>query len=76
MAIFICEHHANTIHNIIMKTLTVVPKAWDMHHENFNCDCHLELKDTYLMIGDRFNVTPEVSKEIIELYFKQTNGYV
>jgi hypothetical protein len=31
------------IHKIIMRTLKVVPNAWDMNHQKFNCDCHMEL---------------------------------
>lgn len=33
------------IHNIIMNTLMVVPKAFDMDNDKFNCDCHLELTE-------------------------------
>ena len=33
------------IHKIIMRTLKVVPKAWDMDYQNFNSDCHRELTD-------------------------------
>jgi len=36
------------IHKIIMRTLKVVPKAWDVNHQNFNCDCHMELTDKKL----------------------------
>ena len=65
------------IHNIIMRTMKIVPKAWDMHHQNFNSDCHLELTDeTHEMVGERFNTTPEEGKKIVEDYFEITNGYI
>jgi hypothetical protein len=65
------------IHKIIMRTLKVVPKAWDMNHQHFNCDCHLELTDyTYKLVGDRFNTDIDGSKKIIDNYFTLTNNQV
>jgi hypothetical protein len=29
------------IHNIIMKTLKIVPKEWDANHTQFNSECHI-----------------------------------
>ena len=65
------------IHKIIMRTLKVVPKAWDMNHQNFNCDCHMELTDkTYELVGDRFGTTLEEGKKIVDNYFMITGGNV
>ena len=62
------------IYNILEKTMIVVPTAWDMHHEKFNCGCHLELTNkTYEMIGERFNTNIDESKKIVDEYFKNTN---
>lgn len=65
------------IHNIIMSTLKIVPKAWDMHRQKFNCDCHFELTDeTYKLVGERFNTTPEGGEKIVDRYFILTGGQV
>lgn len=65
------------IHKIIMKTLKIIPKDWDMNHQNFNSNCHMELTNkTYELIGNRFETTPEESKKIIDNYFIITNGKV
>jgi len=65
------------IHDIIIETVKLVPKAWDMHHQKFNCDCHLELtEETYHKIGEKLNSTPEEAIMIVEDYFNITNGYV
>jgi hypothetical protein len=65
------------IHKIIMSTLKVVPKAWDMNHQNFNCDCHMELTDkTYELIGERFNTISEEGKNIVDNYFMIVGGNV
>jgi hypothetical protein len=65
------------IHKIIMRTLKVVPKAWDMDHQHFNSDCHMELTDkTYELVGHRFNTDIEGGKKIVEDYFMITGGYV
>ena len=71
------ENEMEDIHKILMRTMKIVPKAWDMHHQNFNCDCHLELTDkTYKLIGDRFDVTLEESKGIVDSYLTITGGNV
>jgi hypothetical protein len=55
----------------------VVPKAWDMYHQNFNSDCHMELTDrTYDLVGRRFNTTLEEGKKIVDDYFNITGGQV
>ena len=42
-----------TISRILRENLKVVPKAFDMNGENFNCDCHLEITDkAYILIGE------------------------
>lgn len=65
------------IHKIIMKTLKIIPKDWDMNHQNFNSNCHMELTNkTYELIGNRFETTPEESKKIIDNYFIITNGQI
>ena len=69
-----------TVHNIIMKTLKVVPKAYDMHGENFNCDCHMELTDeTYKLIGKTFNVGSDfksmIRTRVIITYGGEANKY-
>ena len=33
------------ISKVLRNNLKVVPKAYDMHGENFNCDCHMEITD-------------------------------
>ena len=71
------EKNKLDIHNIIMKTLKVVPKAWDMHHQNFNCDCHLKLTDeTNQLIGEKFNLDNNDSQKLLEEYLILTNGYI
>jgi hypothetical protein len=65
------------IHKIIMRTLKIVPKAWDMNHQKFNCDCHMELTDkTYELVGERFNTTSEEGKKIVDNYFILTNNQI
>ena len=65
------------IHKIIMRTLKVVPKAWDMDHQNFNSDCHMELTDkTYELVGNRFGTTPDEGKKIVGNYFMITEEQV
>jgi hypothetical protein len=65
------------IHKIIMRTLKVVSKAWDMNHQHFNSDCHMELTDrTYDLVGKRFNTTLEEGKKIVDDYFNITGGQV
>lgn len=65
------------IHKIIMKTLKIVPKAWDMNHQKFNCDCHMEITDeTYELVGERFNTTAEEGEKIVDNYFILTNNQV
>ena len=60
------------ISKILRNNLKIVPKAYDMHGENFNCDCHLEITDkAYLIIGDG---DIEKGKQITEDYLQQTNG--
>ena len=60
------------IRKILRNNLKIVPKAYDMHGENFNCDCHLEITDkAYLIIGDG---DIEKGKQITEDYLQQTNG--
>jgi hypothetical protein len=65
------------IHKIIMRTLKVVPNAWDMNYQKFNCDCHMELTDkTYELVGNRFNTDIEGGKKIVDNYFMITGGYI
>ncbi len=65
------------IHKIIMKTLKVVPKVWDMNHQHFNSDCHMELTNkTYELVGIRFNTDIEGGKKIVDNYFILTNNQV
>lgn len=65
------------IHLIIMRTMKIVPNSYDMNGEKFNCDCYLELTDkTYQMISNRFNITLEEGKKIVENYLTLTNGNV
>jgi hypothetical protein len=71
------QNEMTDIHKIIMRTLKVVPKAWDMNHQHFNSDCHMELTDrTYYLVGDRFDTTPEEGKKIVDHYFQITGGQV
>lgn len=59
----------NDLHRIFMNNLKVVPKAYDMHGENFNCDCHLETTDnTYKLIANRFNASIEDAINIVDKY--------
>jgi len=65
------------IHKIIMRTLKIVPKAWDMNSQNFNSDCHMELTDeTYELVGNRFNTDIDGGKKIVDNYFTITGGKV
>jgi hypothetical protein len=65
------------IHKIIMRTLKVVPKEWDMNHQHFNSDCHMELTDkTYELVGNRFNTDIEDGKNIVDNYFMITGNQV
>ena len=65
------------IHKIIMRTLKVVPKAWDMNHQHFNSDCHMELTDkTYELVGKMFNKTSEEGKKIVDDYLLITDGQI
>ena len=65
------------IHKIIMRTLKVVPKEWDMNHQHFNSDCHMELTDkTYELVGNRFNTDIEGGKNIVDNYFMITGNQV
>jgi hypothetical protein len=71
------QNEMTDIHKIIMRTLKVVPKAWDMNHQHFNSDCHMELTDrTYYLVGERFDTTPEEGKKIVDHYFQITGGQV
>lgn len=65
------------IHNIIMKTLKIVPKSFDMDNQNFNCDCHMELTQrTYELVGNRFGKSTEDGKKIVDEYFILTDGNI
>lgn len=65
------------IRKIILATMKVVPKAWDMNHQHFNSDCHMELTDkTYELIGKRFGTSSEEGKKIVGNYFMITGGNV
>ena len=65
------------IHKIIMRTLKVVPKAWDMDNKNFNSDCHMELTDrTYELVGKKFNTDIKGGKKIVDDYFMVTGGNI
>ena len=71
------ENEMMDIHKIIMRTLTVVPKAWDMDNQNFNSDCHMELTDrTYELVGKRFSTDIVGGKKIVDDYFIITGGQV
>jgi len=62
------------IGKILRENLKVVPNAWDMHGENYNCDCHLEIKSkAYEIIGEG---NFERGKEIVEDYLRETNGNI
>jgi hypothetical protein len=60
------------ISKVLHNNLKVVPKAWDTHGENFNCDCHLEIKDrAYEIIGEG---DIDKGKTIVDEYLEETNG--
>jgi len=60
------------ISNVLHNNLKVVPKAYDMHGENFNCDCHMEIMDkAYQIIGEGDINT---GKTLVDEYLKETNG--
>ena len=62
------------ISKVLHNNLKVVPKAWDMHGEKFNCDCHLEITDrAYQIIGEG---DTDKGKKIANEYLKETNGYL
>jgi hypothetical protein len=64
------QSEAIDIQKIVMNTLKVVPKAWDMHGQNFNCDCHLEVTDrTFQLVSKRFNTTIEDAIRMVDDYF-------
>ena len=65
------------IHKIIVRTMRIVPKAYDVSGENFNCDCHLEMTDnTYRLVGNRFNKTQEEGELIVDNYLAITGGNI
>ena len=58
--------------NVLHNNLKVVPKAYDMHGENFNCDCHMEIMDkAYQIIGEG---DIDKGKTLVDEYLKETNG--
>jgi len=60
------------ISKVLYNNLKVVPKAYDMHGENFNCDCHLEITDrAYQIIGEG---DVGKGKTIVTTYLEETNG--
>lgn len=60
------------ISNVLHNNLKVVPKAYDMHGENFNCDCHMEIMDkAYQIIGEG---DIDRGKTLVDEYLKETNG--
>ena len=60
------------ISNVLHNNLKVVPKAYDMHGENFNCDCHMEIMDkAYQIIGEG---DIDTGKTLVDEYLKETNG--
>ncbi|MFM6130382.1 MAG: hypothetical protein ACKPBV_16930 [Sphaerospermopsis kisseleviana] len=62
------------ISKILRNNMRVVPKAWDMNDQNFNCDCHLEITDrAYAIIGEG---GISKGKNIVDNYLKETNGYI
>ena len=62
------------ISKVLHNNLKVVPKAWDMHGEKFNCDCHLEITDrAHQIIGEG---DTNKGKKIVDKYLKETNGYL
>ena len=62
------------ISNVLHNNLKVVPKAYDMHGENFNCDCHMEIMDkAYQIIGEG---DIDKGKTLVDEYLKETNGYI
>jgi hypothetical protein len=60
------------ISKVLHNNLKVVPKAYDMHGENFNCDCHMVITDrAYQIIGEG---DIDKGKAIVDDYLKETNG--
>jgi len=60
------------LQDIIFKTSRVVPTAWDMHHEKFNCACHLEITDmTITEVVKAFNIPHVEAREMIDNFLKR-----
>ena len=62
------------ISKVLCDNLKVVPKAYDMHGKNFNCDCHMEITNkAYQIIGEG---DIDKGKHIVDEYLKESNGYL
>jgi hypothetical protein len=67
----------NELGKILLDNLVCVPKKYDMHGENFNCDCHFEVGDsTYTSISNKFSITPIEAISVVTEYFKMTSGKI
>jgi hypothetical protein len=62
------------ISKVLHNNLKVVPKAYDMQGENFNCDCHMEITDKAYQIIGQGNI--DKGNTIVDEYLKETNGYL
>jgi hypothetical protein len=59
----------NDIYDIIMDTMKIVPKSFDMNGVHFNSDCHMELtEETYETVCTRFGTTQEEGKRIVDIF--------
>ncbi|MCK9574720.1 MAG: hypothetical protein WC979_03310 [Candidatus Pacearchaeota archaeon] len=57
-------------YRLVRSTLKIVPKAYDMHGQNFNCDCHLEITDkSYSTVANKYGISLMHAKECIETLF-------
>ncbi len=61
------------ISNILHNNFKVVPTRYDMHGENFNCGCYMEITDkAYQLIGEG---DIDKGKTVVDAYLEETNGY-
>ena len=60
------------ISKVLRNNLKIVPKAYDMQGENFNCDGHMEITNkAYQIVGEG---DIDKGKNIVDEYLKETNG--
>ena len=60
------------ISKVLRNNLKVIPRSYDMHGENFNSDCHMEIANkAYQIIGEG---DIDKGKTIVAEYLKETNG--